>query len=78
MARHTHFIVQGYVREAPTGELQDVATIDVYADTSEEAFERAQQLVRKKHYRVQQVVEHDPDLETPREAHDDRTRSSSP
>lgn len=61
--RHTHYFVQGYAMKTETGALTDSVAIDVFASTEEEAIGRARKLVKKDHYRVSQVVEHDPDAE---------------
>jgi len=47
------------MQEDKDGRLLDVSSIDVFAETEEEALVKAQTLVEKKHYRVASVVTHD-------------------
>jgi len=61
--KHTHYIVQAYSDIAEGGQLKNVATVDVFSDSEEQAIKRAKQLVKREHYRVSQVVEHDPTKE---------------
>lgn len=61
--RHLHYIVQGYEGHGQGSELLDVATVDILADSEKDALAKAKKLVKKKLYRVSNVVEHDPDLE---------------
>jgi len=56
---HYHYIVSGFMQEDKDGRLLDVSSIDVFAETEEEALVKAQTLVEKKHYRVASVVTHD-------------------
>ena len=56
---HYHYIVSGFMQEDKDGRLLDVANIDVFAETEQEALVQAQKLVEKKHYRVASVVTHD-------------------
>lgn len=85
MAKHWHYIVQGYRAETDSGGLADVASIEVTVrpedrpeidrvsdnrrastvDREQYAIEQAQELVKKAHYRVSQVIEHDPDIDPP-------------
>jgi hypothetical protein len=51
------WIIQGYEKETPDGRIDDVVSFEVYADNIKEAKARAKQLMRKKHYRVQRVIE---------------------
>jgi len=62
---HYHYIVSGFMQEDKEGRLLDAATIDVFAETEQEALVQAQKLVEKKHYRVSSVVTHD-DTKCPR------------
>lgn len=52
----TVFIVQGYEFERE-GQLLDMAQIEVYAKTEKEAIAKARGYIKKKHYRVSQVIE---------------------
>ncbi len=62
--RHCHYILQGYQRSDPnTGQLQDVATVDVIAAGEAEAIAAARELVDKPQWRVSSVVMHDPSME---------------
>jgi hypothetical protein len=47
------------MHEDTDGRLLDVSSIDVFAETEQEALVKAQKLVEKKHYRVASVVTHD-------------------
>ncbi len=60
---HYHYIVQGFEIYEKDGGLGDVCTIDVFANSEKEAMEEARSLIKKKHYRIQSVVAHDPDME---------------
>ena len=51
------YIVQGFETKLAEGNLVDIATIEVYANTEEEALERARQYVKKSYYRVSHVIE---------------------
>ena len=62
--KHTHYIVQAYSDIADGGQLKNVTTVDIFADSEEQAIKRAKQLVKKEHYRVSQIVEHDPEMES--------------
>lgn len=53
----TVFIVQGYGNKDPMGSLNDVCTLELYADTADEAIERAKKLVEKEFYRISKVIE---------------------
>ena len=65
---HYHYIVSGFMHEDKDGRLIDVANIDVFADTEQEALVKANALVEKRHYRVSSVVTHD-ENKCPRVAH---------
>jgi len=56
---HYHYLVSGFMQEDKDGRLLDTATIDVFAETEQEALVQAKKLVEKKHYRVSSVVTHD-------------------
>ena len=56
---HHHNIVAAYMNEQPDGKLIDWATIDVFANSEQEALSKAKVLVEKKFYRVSSVVTHD-------------------
>ena len=54
----TVFIVQGYEERSQVDQtLTDVCQIEVYADTEEEAIEKAKSYVKKAKYRVSNVIE---------------------
>ena len=65
---HYHYIVNGFLHEDKDGRLIDVATIDVFAATEQEALVKANALVEKRHYSVSSVVTHD-ENKCPRVAH---------
>jgi len=45
--------------ENPDGSFLDYASIEVFAQTEEEAISEAEKLIEKKHYRVSSVITHD-------------------
>lgn len=51
------FIVQGFEHMNPDGGLSDVTTIEVYAKSEKEALKKAQGYIKKKFYRVSNVIE---------------------
>ena len=51
------FIIQAYEMKSPEGSLLDICTLELYAKTESEAIERAKKLIKKKEYRVTQVIE---------------------
>lgn len=61
--RHLHYIIQGYEGMDEKGQLTDVTTIDIIAENEDEAIKRAEGLIKKKYYRVSQIVEHDSSLD---------------
>lgn len=65
MARHLHYIMQGYRAETDGGGLADVTTVDLLMDEADEknlevsAKNRAKRLVKKDLWRVRDIIEHD-------------------
>lgn len=56
---HLHYIIWGFERnDLVTGQVYDMATIDVIAPDEKAALEKAQRLVKKSGYFVKSVVEH--------------------
>lgn len=51
------FIIQGFEKMQPTGSLDDVTVIEVYAKTEKEAIASARKYIKKAFYRVSQVIE---------------------
>ena len=59
---HYHYIVSGFAHEEPGGKLIDWASIDVLANSEEDALVKAGKLVEKKYHRVVSVITHDDDI----------------
>jgi len=57
--KHYHYVVSGFMYENPDGSFLDYASIEVFAQTEEEAISEAEKLIEKKHYRVSSVITHD-------------------
>lgn len=53
----TIFVVQGFEKMQPTGTLDDVVTVEVYAKNENEAIKKAKAYVKKRFYRIYQVIE---------------------
>ncbi len=51
------FLLQGYTSQDPLGNLQDVTTVEVYANNTDDAIKKAKKLVSKQHWRVSQIIE---------------------
>lgn len=51
------FIIQAHEGETSNMQLVDVCTLELFANGSDEALKRAKKIVKKKHYRVSQVIE---------------------
>ena len=51
------FIIQGYEIEHPDGGIGDVCSMELYAKDADEALKRAKKLIKKKFYRVGQIIE---------------------
>lgn len=51
------FIVQGHEGEMPGMQLIDVCTLELYCKDEVEALKRAKKLIKKKFYRVSQIIE---------------------
>lgn len=58
----TLFVVQGYRSKDPMGNLLEVTTLEVFANTEKEAIKKAKSYIKKENYRVSKVVEIDPEL----------------
>jgi hypothetical protein len=56
MEKKIIWIVQCYEREMDNNFL-DIVVCEVYAKNEEEALKRAGKLIKRKHYRVQRVIE---------------------
>lgn len=56
------FVVQGFEQMNPDGGLIDITTLEVYAKTEKEAIKKAQGYIKKKFFRVSQVIEKKPDV----------------
>lgn len=54
----TIFIVQAYEEQSTVDQrLTDVCTLEVYANTEQEALEKAKKYISKKMYRVSNIIE---------------------
>jgi hypothetical protein len=51
------FIVQAYEEEMPGMQLSNVCTVELYCKSAEEALKRAKSIIKKKFYRISQVIE---------------------
>lgn len=51
------YIVQAYETKSEEGQMTDVVTLEVYAKTEKEAIKKCEQYVKKKGYRVSQIIE---------------------
>lgn len=51
------FVIQAFQVETPTGQLQDLVTLELIDTTFENALKRAKKLVKKKFYRLSMVIE---------------------
>lgn len=57
MKKEVIFIVQAYELMTPEGQLLDLAVLEVYANTATEAVKIAKGYIKKKYYRVSQIIE---------------------
>lgn len=57
MTTHLIFIIQAYESATDTGQLQDVVTVEVIDKTLESAMNRVKKLVKRKFYRVSNIIE---------------------
>lgn len=57
MNKYTVIVVQAHEGETPQGQLLNVTTLELMEDDPKVALKRAKKLVKKKHYRISQVIE---------------------
>ena len=57
MKKDIVWVIQGYEKEVADGRLEDVVLFEVYAESEDKAIERAKELIKKKYYRIQRVIE---------------------
>lgn len=57
MKTYLIFIIQAYESATDTGQLQDVVTIELIDTTVEGAVKKAKKLIKKKFYRVSNIIE---------------------
>lgn len=57
MKTYLIFIIQAYQSESPQGEIGDVVTIELIDQTPDKALARAKKLIKKKFYRVSNIIE---------------------
>jgi len=50
-------VVQAHDGETPQGQLLNVTTLELMEDDPKQAVKRAKKLVKRKHYRVSQIIE---------------------
>lgn len=51
------FIIQAHQGEMPNMQLSDVCTLELICKNSTEAIKKAKKLIKKKHYRISQIIE---------------------
>jgi len=51
------FIVQAHEGEMADMRLLDACTIEIFCKTEKEAIQRAKKLIKKKHYRISNIIE---------------------
>lgn len=57
MKTYLIFIIQAYESATDTGQLQDVVTVELIDKSLESALKRVKLLVKKKFYRVSNIIE---------------------
>jgi len=57
MKTHLIFIIQAYESATDTGQLSDSVTIELIDQTVNSALERAKSLIKKKFYRISNIIE---------------------
>lgn len=57
MKTYLIFIIQAYESATDTGQLQDVVTVELIDTSLEKALKRAKLIVKKKFYRVSNIIE---------------------
>lgn len=50
------WIIQGYEKES-NERLEDVVVFEVFADNEEKAIQKAKNIMKKKYYRIQRIIE---------------------
>lgn len=53
------FVVQAYANHTPMGALEDVVTLELFADSEKAAIARAKTIIERAYYRVSSVIEKD-------------------
>lgn len=53
------FIIHAHEGEMPDMKLMDACTLELFAKSEKEAVSRAKKLVKKKFYRISQIIEKD-------------------
>lgn len=51
------WIIQAYESMSEQGQIFDTVTLQIYGNSEEEAIKRAKKLVKKKFYRLSEVIE---------------------
>jgi hypothetical protein len=57
MNKYMVIVVQAHDGETPQGQLLNVTTIELMEDDPDRAVKRAKKLIKRKHYRVSQIIE---------------------
>jgi hypothetical protein len=57
MKTYLIFIIQAYESATDTGQLQDVVTVELIDTSLEKALKRVKLIVKKKFYRVSNIIE---------------------
>lgn len=57
MNKYMVIVVQAHDGETPQGQLLNVTTLELMEDDPKQAVKRAKKLVKRKHYRVSQIIE---------------------
>ena len=51
------FVIQAYESQEDDGRLSDVVSLELYGKTYKEALKKAQEIIKKKFYRLSSVIE---------------------
>ena len=51
------FIIQAFEQETTQGQLLDMCVMELYCKSGKEAIKKAKKLIKKKHYRISNIIE---------------------
>ena len=51
------FIIQAFESRDPAGQIMDVCTLEFFCKTPDEALKKAKEMIKKKFYRIKNVIE---------------------